>query len=126
MACAAVHRVLFERGFPCPGPLVELEPFGEMVGSAEAMIGGGHLLPDSGRSAGPFAETLANLVALAPRPQDVGSLEPAPPWTTPDDAQPGLWPWPDDRDDDLNAVDGPHWVDEARRSARDRLRSPSR
>ena len=47
VACSTAHRVLFERGFPCPEPLVDLEPLGEGVASAEVMIVGGETFPDS-------------------------------------------------------------------------------
>jgi hypothetical protein len=43
MACASAHRVLFERDFPCPEPLIDLAPYGEGVASAEEMIVGGDL-----------------------------------------------------------------------------------
>jgi hypothetical protein len=123
VACADAHHALFERGFPCPEPLVDLEPFGEGKGvaSAEKMIVGGDPFPNSGRSPEPFAEALAHLVALAPKSEELDTLEPAPPWTSPWDGT-DLWPWPDDRDIDLNEVNGPAWIDESGRAARDRLR----
>jgi hypothetical protein len=34
-----------------------------------------------------------------------------------------VWPWPDDRDIDLNSVYGPAWIDESGRVARDRLQA---
>lgn len=52
VACASAHRVLFERGFPCPKPLIDLATFGEGVASAEEMIVGGNLFPDSGAVSG--------------------------------------------------------------------------
>jgi hypothetical protein len=73
VACACAHRALFERGFPCPELLVDMAPFGEQVASVEEMTVGGD----------PFAEALARLVALAPKPEELGTLEPAPPWTFP-------------------------------------------
>lgn len=121
-ACAAVHRIVYQRGFPCPEPLVEGVPFGELVASAEVMVAGGDLFPDSGRAPGPFGEALAQLVSLAPRPADVGPLDPALPWTFPDPSAADLWPWPDDRDIDLNRAGGPAWIDEAGRAAWERLR----
>lgn len=36
-----------------------------------------------------------------------------------------LWPRPDDHDHDLNALEGPAWIDDAGRAARDRLRAHS-
>ena len=76
------------------------------------MIVGGDPFPVSGRSPEPFAEALARLVALAPKPEELDTLDPAPPWTSPSDGT-DLWPWPDDRDIDLNEVSGPAWIDES-------------
>ena len=108
-ACARVHRVLFERGFPCPEPLVDLKPFGPWIASVEAMVTGGESLPSCGRTPAPSALALGLLVSL--------------PWTGPDPNQKELWPFPDDRDIDLNTVGGPDWIDEAGRAARLRLES---
>jgi hypothetical protein len=119
--CAAVHRRLFERGFPCPEPLVDLEPLDDFVASADAMVTGGDPCPRSGRSPEPFARALARLVALAPSPSEVSSLNPAPPWAAPDFAAPGVWPDPDARGVDLNAAALPGWLDEAGRFARSTL-----
>ncbi len=47
------------------------------------------------------------LIELAPRPGEVPDLLPSPAWTAWSHQEGGLWPWPDDRDIDLNAVDGP-------------------
>jgi Phosphotransferase enzyme family len=119
--CAAVHRQLFERGFPCPEPIVDLEPMDGLVVSAEAMVRGGSRYPRSGRAPVPFAAALAQLVSLAPRVAEVSSLEPPPPWTFPDLDAAVLWPAPDDRELDLNSVGGSEWVDEAGRAAKARL-----
>jgi hypothetical protein len=122
-ACAMVHRPLFDAGFACPEPLVGPEPFGAYVASAETLISGGELWPVSGRSPDPFAQALAGLVAAAPDPAELPTLEPLLPWTGPDRQQLGLWPSPDDRDVDLNAIDGPDWLDDARGAARSRFES---
>ncbi len=126
VACATAHRVLFERGFACPEPLVDLEPLGESVASAEVMIVGGETFPDSGRSPDPFAKALAHLIALAPPAEELGSLEPVPPWAAPTNDVSDLWAWPDDLDVDLNSVDGPAWIEQGARVARDRLQSCAR
>ncbi len=120
-ACVRVHRTLFESNFACPEPLVDLEPLGPWVASAEAMVTGGDPFPSSGRSPVPFGRALARLVALMPDPAGLPSLDPPLPWTGPDRNQEHPWPWPDDRDIDLNAVSGPAWIDEAGRAARLRL-----
>jgi hypothetical protein len=124
VACAAAHQSLFEQGFPCPEPLVGLEPFGDgdWVASAEKMVVGGDPFPDSWRSPEPFAEALALLIDLAPKAEQLDTLDPAPPWTSPSDGT-DLWPWPDDRDINLNEVNGPAWIDNSGWAARDRLRS---
>lgn len=122
VACASTHRALFERGFPCPKPLVDLAPFGAAVASAEEMTVGGDPFPGSGRSPEPFAEALAHLVGLAPKPEELDTLDPAPPWAFPPFGT-LLWPWPDDRDIDLNEVNGPAWIDESGWAARDRLQA---
>jgi hypothetical protein len=119
--CAAVQRALYERGFPCPEPLVNLQAMAGFVASAEAIVPGGGPYPSSGRSPSPFAAALAKLVALAPQPSEIPSLQPLPSWTSPDFCATGLWPAPDEVDIDLNAVDTPTWIDEAGRSARTRL-----
>lgn len=119
--CAAVHRWLFDRGFACPEPLVDLEPMGGFVASAEAMVRGGDLYPRSGRSPQPFAVALAQLLAQAPAPSQVSTLVPGHPWAAPDLSLLELWPPSDEIDVDLNAAGGPKWLDEAGWAARNRL-----
>jgi hypothetical protein len=119
--CSEVQRRLFESGYPCPRPLAGPAPFGEYEATAESYVPGGVMLPGSGRSAEPFAVALAQLVDLAPRPEEVPSLAPAPPWTAWNHDEGGLWPWPEDQDLDLNEVDGPGWIDAAGQAARRRL-----
>ena len=120
-ACTNVQCRLFESGFPCPQPLAGPAPLGEHEATAEAYIPGvpgGTSLPDSGRAAQPFAAALAQLVRLAPRPEQVPSLAPAPSWAAWNHDQDGIWPSPDDSDADLNQVPGPGWLDEAAQAAR--------
>jgi Ser/Thr protein kinase RdoA (MazF antagonist) len=121
LGCAAVHRMLYERGYPCPEPLVDLEALSGFAASAEAMTPGGEPCPSTDRSPQPFAAALAELVALAPMPTEVPSLLPLPSWTTPDFTSDELWPTPDDADIDLNAAETPHWIDESALAARARL-----
>jgi Phosphotransferase enzyme family len=121
-ACTEVQRRLFESGYPCPRPLAGPARFGEYEATAESYVPGGAELPDSGRRAEPFAAALAQLVALAPAPEEVPSLAPAPAWAAWNHGEDGLWPWPEDQGTDLNQVTGPDWIDAAARAARRRLR----
>ena len=120
-ACIEVQRRLYVSGYPCPEPLAGPAPFGAYEATAEGYVPGGVMLPGSGRSAGPFAVALAQMVHLAPRPDEVPSLAPAPPWTAWNHDEGGLWPWPDDQDIDLNQVDSPAWIDATGQAARQRL-----
>lgn len=120
-ACAEVQRCLFESGYPCPQPLTGPAPLDGYEATAESYVPGEATLPDSGRAAQPFAAALAQLVDLAPRPEHVPSLAPAPAWTAWNHDQGGLWPWPDDQDVNLNEVQGPGWIDAAGQAARQRL-----
>jgi hypothetical protein len=121
-ACVEVQRRMFGSGYPCPEPLAGPAPFGDSLATAEMHVPGGAVLPYGGDPARRFAEAFALLIRLAPRPAEVGSLEPAPSWAAWDHAEAGLWPRPED-DADLNAVAGPEWIDRAGRDARDRLRA---
>ena len=121
-ACTEVQRRLFDSGYPCPQPLAGPAPLEEYEATAESYIAGGATLPDSGRTAQPFAITLAQLVHLAPRPEQVPSLAPAPAWAAWNHGQGGLWPWPEDLDVDLNEVHGSGWIDAAGQAARQKLR----
>jgi len=120
--CTEVQRQLSGAGYPCPRPLAGPAPLGAYAATAESHIPGGAAMPGSGRAAQPFAAALARLVRLTQRPERMPSLAPAPAWTAWDHRQGGLWPRPDDLDVDLNAVDGPGWIDAAGRAARQRLR----
>jgi hypothetical protein len=121
LACAAVHRRLFQCGVPCPEPLVELESIGAYVASAESMARGGDPYPRSGRAPLPFAAALAKFIAQAPALSEVPSLDPAPQWTAPDFRLQELWPPSDETFEDLNSDGGPKWIDEVGWSARNRL-----
>lgn len=120
-ACAEVQRRVFESRYPCPQPLAGPAPLGEYAATAESYLPGGAMLPGSGRAAQPFAAALAQLVHLAPRPEHVLSLAPAPGWAAWNHRQGGLWPRPEDLDADLNQVDGAGWIDAAGQAARQKL-----
>jgi phosphotransferase family enzyme len=120
-ACTQVQRRVFDSGYPCPQPLAGPAPIDEHEATAESYIADGAVLPDSGRTAEPFAAALAQLVDLAPWPGQVPSLAPAPAWAAWNHCQGGLWPWPEDLDVDLNQVDGVGWIDAAGQAARQKL-----
>ena len=104
-ACTEVQRRVFDSGYPCPQPLAGPAPLGADEATAESHIAGGAPLPGSGRAAQPFAAALAQLVRLAPRPGQVPSLAPAPPWAAWNHGQGGLWPRPEGLDVDLSQAD---------------------
>lgn len=119
--CADVHRALWGVGFPCPEPLVDLQPLNGYAASAEVLVPDVDELPKGGLAA-LSAGALARLVELAPSPGSVPSLAPSPSWVGWDHAEPGLWPIPEDRDVDLNAYAEPQWLDRVAAAVRDRLR----
>ncbi len=121
-ACIEVQHRVFDAGFPCPRPLAGPAPLGEHEATAESHIPGGAMLPGSGRTAQPFAAALARLVRLAPPPEEVPSLAPAPAWAAWNHDQDGLWPRPEDLNVDLNEVNGPGWLDGTGEAARQKLR----
>lgn len=120
-ACVEVQRRLFEAGFPCPRPLTDAAAFGRDIATAEAYVPGGASLPSGDRVANAFAEAFARLIRLAPRPNEVSTLDPAPSWVAWNHTEDGLWPSPEDLDVNLNEVTGAEWIDDAGRRARDRL-----
>lgn len=118
-ACVEVQRRLFDAGYPCPEPLTGTVAFGDDIATAETYVGGGTALPEHPPEA--FAGALARLIRLAPRPDEVSTLDPAPSWAAWNHDGDGLWPRSDELDVDLNAVGGPGWIDVVARRARDRL-----
>jgi hypothetical protein len=122
-ACVDVQRHVFMSGYPCPEPLTGAIPFDGDVATAETYVPGGAMLPSAEHAAQASAEAFARLIGLAPRPTDVTSLDPAPPWAAWDHTENGLWPYDEDSGLNLNEVPGPQWVDDAGRRARDRLRA---
>ncbi len=115
---------MFRSGYPCPEPFTGVTPFGDDVATAEAYVPGGATLPSANHAAQAFAEAFARLITLAPRPEELPALDPAPSWASWNHAENGLWPRPEeDPDLNLNEVAGPQWIDDAGRQARDRLRA---
>ena len=122
-ACVDVQRHLFEAGYPCPRPFTGAVPLGDDVATAEAHVPGGATLPSADHAATAFAEAFARLIRLAPPPDEVPSLDPAPSWASWDQPDDGLWPRPEGPDVDLDGAAGAEWIDDAGRRARDRLRA---
>jgi hypothetical protein len=120
--CAVVHRALWTAGFPCPEPLVDLQPLDGYAATAEALVPDAGQPPPRSVLAQLSAAGLARLVELAPDPWSVPSLAPSPSWVGWDHTQPGLWPVPEDRDVDLNAYPEPRWLDRVAAAVRDHLR----
>jgi Phosphotransferase enzyme family len=120
--CAVVHRALWKAGFPCPEPLVDLQPLTGFAASAEVLVPDGDGRPE-GELAALSAAALARLVGMAPSPGSVPGLTPSPPWTGWDHTERGLWPTPEERDDDLNAYPEPRWLDRVAAAVRERLRT---
>jgi hypothetical protein len=119
--CAAVHRALFGAGFPCPEPLVDLQPLDGYAASAEALVPDANEPPEHGLAAA-SAGGLARLVELAPGCRAVPSLTPSPSWVGWDHTGPGLWPGLEELDVDLNAYPEPRWLDRVAAAVRDLLR----
>lgn len=117
-ACVEVQRRLFQAGYPCPRPLTGAAQFGREIATAEAYVPGGATLPSADHAAVAFAQAFARLISLAPRPAEVSTLDPPPPWAAWNHTGDGPW-----SDPDLNGEAGPEWIDAAGRRARDRLRA---
>ena len=123
--CAVVHRALWSVGFPCPEPLVDLQPLNGFAASAEALVPDVGQPPD-GELAALSAAALARLVELAPGRGSAPSLTPSPSWVGWDHTEPGLWPRSEDVDADLNAYPEPQWLDRVAAAVRERLRAYAR
>jgi Phosphotransferase enzyme family len=123
--CTAVQRHLWHAGFPCPEPLAGPTPLDgtSFAVNAETLVLDGSPYPpgDGPDRARAFAELLARLITLAPRPDQVPDLAPSPAWINWDHAFAGLWPPPDDRDADLNNQPETDWLDRFGQAARGRL-----
>jgi phosphotransferase family enzyme len=120
--CAVVHRALWRAGYPCPEPLVDLQPLNGYAASAEVLVADVDEPPE-GELAALSAAALARLVEQAPSPGAVPSLTPSPSWVGWDHAEPGLWPTPEDSNVDLNAYPEPQWLDRVAAAVRDSLHS---
>ena len=124
--CYVAQTKVHATGFACPQPLVPPAPLGALSASAERYVPGGQPLAATPLASELSASALAQLLACAPTPAELPSVEPAPPWAAWDHGEQGVWPVPDDRDADLNAHPGPQWLDDLGQRVRARLtNSPS-
>jgi hypothetical protein len=121
VACGQVQRSLWERGFPCPEPLVQAERVDCWGVSAEAYVPGGSPLTPGPGTAELLARVLADLVRSAPAAADTGSLDPLPGWLNWSGGGSALWPAATDRRDNLNDVREPRWIDDVGAQVRRRL-----
>jgi hypothetical protein len=124
--CWAVQGSLWAAGFPCPRPLVgpvATDP--GLVVTVEDLVAGGHRLPRGADAPALMAGLLSDLVAAAPRPDQVPSLDPPPAWIWPDHPGNALWPTSDDTGDDFNATTEPAWLDALAAHTRARVLSTS-
>ncbi|HUR04519.1 MAG TPA: hypothetical protein VM347_18385 [Nonomuraea sp.] len=119
--CVEVQRHLARAGFPCPSPLTDAVPLADRTATApsgpwtvtaETYVPGGVQLERGADRPRLFAEALARFVRLAPSPDTISSVAPAPPWVGWAHDSAGVWPWPDDMDVDLNTRPGPAWLDD--------------
>jgi hypothetical protein len=116
-AAHAVHRHVWQCGYPAPEPLVPPTPWaaGESA-SAERLVRGGEIGGRSPDATARSADALAALIGVAASAGDVGGLAPSPPWVAWDHDGPGLWPG------GLDRGAGPGWLDDAAARSRARLR----
>lgn len=110
--CVAVQRALWAAGFPCPEVLAGPLPYGPETATAETLVPGGDVLGVESDGVERYAGLLARFIALAPAPDALPTLVPNPPWVAWDHGTGGIWPVPDDRDDDLNTHPETGWLDE--------------
>jgi Phosphotransferase enzyme family len=120
--CAVVHRALWTAGFPCPEPLVDLQPLDRYAATAETLVPDVGEPPQKSELAVLSAAALARLVELAPDSGSVPSLAPSPSWVGWDHTEAGLWPVPEDRDIDLNDYPEPQWLASVAAAVREHLR----
>src|SRR5580658_7518549 len=66
--CAAVHRALWMAGYPCPEPLVDVQPLDGYSATAETLVADVSEPPPDSDLAVLSAAGLARLVQLAPDP----------------------------------------------------------
>jgi hypothetical protein len=124
-SCQRLHRHLYDRGYPCAEPLVAPAPLGDLIATAERIVPEGETMAESAVRPRLFAEALHRLVASASTFEAPFDLSPTPPWVGWNHGGAALWPTADDRDDDLNALTEPAWLDDMGRRLRERLLADS-
>ncbi len=121
-AAYAVHRHVWQCGYPAPEPLVPPRPLDAAESaSAEQLVPGGEFGGRSPGDAARSAQALAALIGVTASAGEVGSLSPSPSWVAWDHDEPGVWPGTDGAPGNLNLVAGPGWLDEAAARCRERL-----
>ena len=139
-ACAVVQRHLWASGLPCPQPLagpLPLAPLGVLVQGDDGVLDAATLAVNAetwegvgvvaiGAGGAPaWGRLAARIVAAAPAPRALGTLQPAPPWLGWDHSDPHrTWPPPASDRWDPHRVDLliPPAVHELAGRARARLR----
>lgn len=121
LGCFDVQTHLFDAGFPCPEPLLGPTPFESWCASVERLVVAGSTSPELGRDPTPFANPLAQVVALSKPLLTQVDLEPKPSWNRWDHTESGVWPVAEDSERPLNEVVGPDWLDHAAATARECL-----
>ena len=96
-------------------------PLGGLIATAEAYVPAGEAMPESPQRPRLFAEALQRLIATAASFNEPFDLSPDPPWVGWNHGGDATWPAADDRDDDLNAITEPTWLDDMGRRLRSRL-----
>jgi hypothetical protein len=124
-SCDRIHRHFYQQGYPCAEPLVQPRPLGALVATAERLVDAGETMAASPQRPRHFAAALQWLVATAARFDEPFDLSPAGPWVGWDHGAAAIWPAADDRDDDLNALTEPAWLDDMGRRLRVRLLADS-
>jgi hypothetical protein len=123
-SCSHAQLLAYQRGFPCPRPLVAAEQVDGLAISAEELLAGGSQLDvDLPEAAHLFADLLHTLVVTLDGAVEDLAFAPSPPWVAWDHEGAGLWPDQDDQGRDLNSLIGPTWLDDIAQRAREFLLS---
>lgn len=118
--CCEVQRKMFEAGYPAPEPLTPATAIDDWLVSIETYVPDGAMFVAGPDMAERFAQEYARFMTFVPDASDIGAIAPLP-WVASGSGGSQLWPTPNEVDADLNAIDGPLWVDEAARFAKQRI-----